>query len=126
MKPLFELPVHFDGATYEPERDAVRLGRQMTAVFRLMQDGAWRTPRQIQAAITIPSEFEPSDSAITARLRDLRKQKFGGHTVDALRRRDGSFEYRLWPNPDAHVVLADGSTLTDGNRATDGPREGRP
>lgn len=39
-------------------------------------------------------------NGISARIRDLRKEKFGGRTVKRQRRgdpTDGLFEYRMWP-----------------------------
>jgi hypothetical protein len=57
-----------------------------------MSDGAWRTLEEIR------SRVGGSEAAISARLRDLRKDKFGGHIVESRRRGDGSrglWEYRL-------------------------------
>jgi hypothetical protein len=82
----------FDGNTFDPEHDQSRLRRQLLFVFKLMRDGAWRTLREI-------SELSGYDTqSISARLRDLRKEKFGGHAVERQRRgapKDGIFEYRL-------------------------------
>lgn len=82
-----------DGETYEPECDGVRLGKQALAVFELMSDGRWRTLGEIVAAIGSGSE-----AGVSARLRDFRKQKFGGHVVNRSRRgveSVGCFEYQL-------------------------------
>ena len=81
----------FDGYTYEPQFDSARLTGQLRRVFTLMVDGQWRTLEEI-AFVT-----GGSTASISARLRDFRKQKFGGHVVD--RRRlgptKGIFEYQL-------------------------------
>jgi len=83
---------HFDGATYEAEFDYARLGKQMGRVAALMIDGNWRTLAEVAAVTSDP------EASISARLRDLRKPKFGGHTVERRARgaRElGLFEYRL-------------------------------
>lgn len=81
----------FDGSTYSPGHDAERLGTQLVRVLSLMADGQWRTLPEIQ------SRVGGSESGVSARLRDLRKERFGAHTVDRRRRggRGGVYEYRL-------------------------------
>lgn len=80
----------FGGDTYEPEFDQDRLGEQSKAVYKLMSDGKWRTLGEIEALLGYPQ------ASISARLRDYRKEKFGGHAVLRRRRGDpsqGLFEY---------------------------------
>lgn len=79
----------FDGKTYEPELDFTRLHSQLARVLDLMIDGEWRTLDQIHSSIggSIPS--------ISARLRDLRKSKFGEFNVERRRVGVGLFEYRV-------------------------------
>lgn len=81
----------FDGDTYDRARDHARLEGQLRRVFELMRDGRWRTLAQIAAATTSP------EGSVSARLRDLRKPKFGAFRVDRRRRsgRAGQCEYRL-------------------------------
>ena len=82
----------FDGITYEPDFDAERLRGEMARVYRVMRDGGWHTLAEISART-----FDP-EPGISARLRDLRKRRFGGHTVNRRRRGDpkrGLFEYQL-------------------------------
>jgi DNA-binding Lrp family transcriptional regulator len=84
--------LRFDGPDLEPE-DIERLGKQMGAVLKLMRDGQWRTLAEISAIVKCS---EPSASA---RLRDFRKTRFGGYTVN--RRRTavaGMFEYQVVTN----------------------------
>jgi hypothetical protein len=83
----------FDGETYRRALDHERLGAQLLRVARLMGDGDWRTLKQI-ANVTLDPE-----ASISARLRDLRKRKFGGHTVERKRIVGGLYRYR--------IVLAD-------------------
>lgn len=89
--PPKSLPL-FDGVTFEPRFDLQRLGVQLRRVVVLMADGHWRTLREISDAVGAP------EASCSARLRDCRKQKFLGATVDRRRRGDpkrGVFEYRL-------------------------------
>lgn len=83
----------FDGATYEPKRDYARLSGQLLKVKNLMSDGQWRTLAQIR------DHTGGSEAAISARLRDLRKEKYGNHTVDRESLGDGLFRYRLILTP---------------------------
>jgi hypothetical protein len=79
---------HRDGATYEPNLDLVPLNNQMLRVWRVMRDGYWRPLHVIAEATGDP------EASVSARLRDFRKTRFGGHVVQ--RRRIGRlFEYRL-------------------------------
>jgi hypothetical protein len=82
----------FDGATYEAKHDRARLGEQLKRVFELMGDGSWRTLNEI-AELT-----GDQAQSISARLRDLRKERFGSHKIERRRRGnpgDGLFEYRI-------------------------------
>lgn len=58
-------------------------------VYNLMKDGRWRSLEDIQAKVggTLPS--------VSARLRDLRKEKYGGHTVESRRKTESIYVYRL-------------------------------
>jgi hypothetical protein len=78
-----------DGKTYEPTLDYARLGKQMKAVYSLMRDGQWRTLRQIADLVEAP------EASVSARLRDLRKRKFGAFTVERARAVSGLHWYRL-------------------------------
>jgi hypothetical protein len=79
----------FDGATYSRALDGARLTSQLHHVKMLMRDGQWRTLSQIAAAV------EGSNAALSARLRDLRKPKFGGYLVERQRIEGGLYKYRL-------------------------------
>lgn len=84
--------LHFDGFTYIHERDSSRLGAQMCAVLSLMADGVWRTLSDISTQTNAP------ESSVSARLRDLRKERFGGHTVNRQYLQRGLFRYQLLVN----------------------------
>jgi hypothetical protein len=71
--------LHFDGETYDPPKDHARLSKQLDRVFALMRDGRYRTLAELSACVGAP------EGSVSARLRDLRKQKFGGWVVDRKR-----------------------------------------
>ncbi len=80
----------FDGRTFEPAKDGPRLGKQLRAVLTFMLGSVWRSLDEISESTGYPQ------ASISARLRDLRKPKFGEYTVQRQRRRDGgTFEYRV-------------------------------
>jgi hypothetical protein len=81
----------FDGETIVPERDAPRLTKQYDRVWEATKGGAWQTLDQIKGLCS-PSDTVP---AISARLRDFRKEKNGAHTVNRRYLHDGLFEYQL-------------------------------
>lgn len=82
----------FDGETYDPMLDRDRLAKQLGRVFDALRAHQWLTLRELSGITRDP------ESSISARIRDLRKERFGGHTI-LRRRRDvparGIFEYRL-------------------------------
>jgi len=81
---------HHDGQTYEPAKDKSRLNAQTRRVYSAMADGCWRTLAEIS------TETGDPEASVSARLRDLRKSRFGGYCVERRRRGDGGlFEYRL-------------------------------
>jgi hypothetical protein len=89
---LFDAPENssFDGSTFDPERDAIRLTGQLKKVYEVMKDGQWYTLKYVSSAIGYASE-----AAISARMRDFRKAKFGGHQVERRNLNGGLWQYRL-------------------------------
>ena len=86
---------HFDGKTYDPALDKDRLKKQLGRVYDVMNDGWWMTLLEIQDwSRTRHNTFDP-EASISARLRDLRKPKFGGYNIERRRRTNGTWEYRL-------------------------------
>jgi hypothetical protein len=84
-----ERPARFDGDDYTPPRDDPRLTRQYWRIFYLMRDGAWRSLPAIEAATGDPP------ASISAQLRHMRKDRFGGHTVNRRYMGEGLYEYQL-------------------------------
>jgi len=90
MQPdLFTRSARFDGATFDQDKDGPRLHRQLETVKAWMLDGRWRTLAEINFATDVP------EASVSARLRDLRKEKFGSYTVERRRRSVGLHEYRV-------------------------------
>ena len=86
-----QLPL-FEGHSFSKPLDAIRLGRQLAAVQTALADGGWWTLAELAAVAG------GSEAGVSARLRDLRKKKWGSHTIERRRRGDptsGHFEYRL-------------------------------
>ena len=88
---IFNTP-RFNGSDYSPEYDDARLTGQLRRVYSLMIDGVWRTLQDISLATGDPQ------ASASAQLRNLRKSRFGAHTVNKRSRGDrerGLFEYQL-------------------------------
>lgn len=79
----------FDGKTFDSAQDGARLGRQLLDVLDVMRDGRWHTLREVADAVGAP------EGSVSARLRDLRKARFGGHDVVKRRVDGGLWEYRM-------------------------------
>ena len=79
----------FDGVTYNKDKDFKRLSGQLKKVYNLMKDNQWR---DLQSIIDVCGGTEAS---ISARLRDLRKEKFGAFRVDSKRVKNGLWMYRV-------------------------------
>jgi hypothetical protein len=86
----------FDGATYEPKQDGARLTSQLIATRELMLDNEWRNLAQIALALR-KSGLHVTEASLSARLRDLRKARFGAHPLQRRRLIGGLWEYRIAP-----------------------------
>lgn len=82
-------PPAFGGVTYDEKRDGGRLFAQLADVRAAVADGAWYTLAEIAAITGHP------EASVSARLRDLRKQKHGGHTVEREFVQRGLWRYRM-------------------------------
>lgn len=78
-----------DGATYDHARDGLRLAAQHQRVLAYMSDGAWHTLGELAKLTGDP------EASVSARLRDLRKPKFGNYQVVREYVARGLFRYRL-------------------------------
>ena len=84
-----------DGTTFEPKRDTARLNAQARRVYNAMSSGEWLSLYDIRRLICVNTGFKDPEASISARIRDLRKEKFGGFTVERRYIRKGLWEYRL-------------------------------
>lgn len=83
---------HFNGSDYVPALDHPRLARQHERIRDLMLDGEWRTLDEIATLTGDPA------ASISAQLRHLRKDRFGGWLIEKRSRADrtkGLYEYRM-------------------------------
>lgn len=92
--PGHRVPVPFSGYTYCRELDEVRLTSLLCKVlWHLLRSGSWWTLAQLR------ERCGGSEAGISARIRDLRKSRFGGFTIQRRRRpgaeKSGLWEYRL-------------------------------
>lgn len=78
----------FDGVSAIPI-DTPRLAGQLAAVFELMRDGRYRTLAQIAEVVGC------LETSASARLRDFRKARNGGHQVAVRYIGKGVNEYKL-------------------------------
>lgn len=80
---------HRDGKTYDHNRDGTRLHAQHNRVLARLRDGEWWTLKRLAQATGDP------EASISARIRDLRKPKFGNHVVERRYVAKGLWQYRL-------------------------------
>lgn len=83
---MIQAALRFDGATFSQSLDGARLGRQLLAVRDLLQDGKWWTLAELEQTL----DYQYPNASISSRIRDLRKPRFGGHTIE--RRRASSLD----------------------------------
>lgn len=97
---LFDQPATigaaFDGETIDGQLDGARLERLLDRVRDFMLRHDFQTLAAIRAACG------GTEASVSARLRDLRKERFGGYTVDrrrmpGLEPDTGLWEYRVRP-----------------------------
>jgi hypothetical protein len=86
---LFPLPAYFDGKTYEPQVDQKRLETLLGRVEYALKGGRWWTLRDLADVCG------GSEASVSARLRDLRKPRFGGHRIERKRLEGGLYAYRM-------------------------------
>lgn len=84
-----QIEFKFDGADYIEERDYQRLAKNHLKLKELMKDCIYRTLREISDFTGIP------EASVSAGLRDFRKEKFGGHTLNKRYEGNGLYSYQL-------------------------------
>jgi hypothetical protein len=79
----------FGGESYDATLDLPRLTGQLKRTLEVMRDGRWRTLQEIAVAVGCTTQ------SASARLRDLRKSRYGSFTVERRRVGAAVFFYRL-------------------------------
>jgi hypothetical protein len=82
-------PSLFDGPDLDRDLDDPRLTSQLAVIYRLLKSGRWWKLHEL-AAVSGASE-----AGASARIRDLRKPKFGNHQIARRRISGGLYEYRM-------------------------------
>jgi hypothetical protein len=93
----------FGGSATLEKSDTKRLQGQLGQVYEIMADGQYRTLDFIANQIRTRYGKEVTTQSVSARLRDLRKEKFGGFKVNRRSLGDGLFSYQ--------VLSADGTVI---------------
>ena len=86
---LGDASVYFDGESYDRNRGKARLSTLMSRVKAIMWSGNWFTLR------TLAEQCKGAEASVSARIRDLRKERFGGYEVERKHLLDGVWVYRL-------------------------------
>jgi hypothetical protein len=94
---MTELDGDRGGVTFDRKRDGARLDKQMRDVWALMRDGMPYTLDRLAELTNHP------EASISARIRDLRKPKFGGHHVERTYLGHGVWVYRVILPEDAEA-----------------------
>lgn len=79
----------FDGRTFSPAEDGERLTTQLERVRERMADGRWWTIAELTAAVG------GSEAGVSARIRDLKKARFGAFNIERERVEGGLWRYRM-------------------------------
>ena len=82
-------PTLFDGITINDERDNGRLAQQLHSVRKLALQLSWFTLKEMADNTGHP------EASVSARLRDLRKAKFGGYNVERKYVERGLWVYKV-------------------------------
>jgi hypothetical protein len=82
----------FEGSDIDHARDTERLKSQLLRIFELMKDGKFRSLQQISDATGAPH------ASASAQLRNLKKARNGGHTLNKRYLGNGLFEYQILVN----------------------------
>lgn len=101
---------HFDGQTFDQAKDGQRLSSQLIRVANYMLSHDWRTLAKIRHDLEYLYQTNVPEASISARLRDLRKDRFGAWIVERRRadNKKGLYEYRVRkPEPVFQAILFD-------------------
>ena len=91
----------FGGDTFSEAQDGQRLRKQLAAVKAFTADEQWYSLADISLSLGYP------EASVSARLRDLRKRKFGAYVVQRRRvpNANGLNEYRVLESEQGRFVI---------------------
>lgn len=71
---------------------------QVVAVKAVMESGRWYTFSDLQTACYATCATYISEAGLSARIRDMRKEKYGSRTIESRKRAHSNvWEYRMVP-----------------------------
>jgi len=83
-----------DTFNFEPKEPTT--GTLNAWVLEFLREFQWNMPHELCSLVCCRHHVMVSDSSITARLRDLRKPRYGSHIIEKRRRENSTaYEYRL-------------------------------
>src|SRR5687767_11196915 len=91
---LFTSTPRFDSGVELTKADHVRLGKQLQRVLNVLSDGSWWSVPQLHTEIWRRYGIHDPEPSLSANVRNLRKPKHGGYTVERKRERNTYF-FRL-------------------------------
>lgn len=84
-----QLDLNLEAATHKPLN-------LVGMVYAIMLEREWVTPAELQKEIFCKTGEFHSDSSLTARIRDARKDCYGGHVIEKRQRVNSkAYEYKL-------------------------------
>lgn len=95
---IYNPDAEFDGTAYVSSLDKERLTGLTKDVLSIVEDGKARTLSELCEELLSGDREHVSESSVSATLRNLRKDRFGGFDIRKRRRGDpsqGLFEYYL-------------------------------
>jgi hypothetical protein len=84
----YEKP-EFGGESFDARLDGPRLKGQLERTLEVMKDGRWHTLQEVADAVGCTTQ------SASARIRDLRKPRYGAHHIRRSRIGPAVFAYRL-------------------------------
>lgn len=77
--------------------ESARLDSLRERIRECLRSGGWWTLRELETVVG------GHGTGVSAKLRDLRKPRYGGHTIEAERVCAGLWRYRMVPQPRVSV-----------------------
>jgi len=84
-----DLPPVFHGDDYQKPRDHTRLKNQLETILDLLKKGSWYSLPQLSEMTGYMT------SSISAQIRNARKERNGGYTIEKKYIENGLYLYRL-------------------------------